>query len=284
MSKDYKYIERHEFIFVFRWNDTDSTAERYSLFVTPHEFQDCKSIRKNNNSPFVVIFLFVTSGNYLGLGTVVNSNTVLTAEKIFSPPFSNYENILVLGGTTCPHWSANTQVRKIDHVLLHEYRVALVKLIDEWKFDPYLRPAVLGDKTTTRHTPIYGKETAIFGIHLNKTYTFGQPLPKKSVYHSAVCEAVHSNWAKCRKLYSKETPGFNKLMYFCIHPNDSYCHGTLGSPVAGVNAKGEIHAVGVVVDTNCDDFDLVVKTAYFDDWIKKRTNKDKNVDDFYFAM
>ncbi|KAK6627198.1 hypothetical protein RUM44_009675 [Polyplax serrata] len=205
------------------------------------------------------------------MGSILDSQTVITAEQVLRVPTRTPENILALAGSLSPWWGKNSQVRHIKEIMYHEYEVVLLTVKNDWKFNKFVAPIKLPKKFYRTHTPVYGKHAIVFGIVLDYNLYWGDAVPKGKTYFASLNRAVHEVWEECEATFPKLKAKFNVSTHYCLYPNDTFGHGCLGSPSVGVNRKGNINLVGVIIGTTSTGYDLVIKISYLDKWIKTRS-------------
>lgn len=257
-----------------------SNFRHFFLFFRPQRFYSkfffagdikasCGIAKFNHKSPYIAFVLYETTGRFIAIGAIVDQTTILTAGKVIDR-LNTPEKLLVLAGSLKPWWGEKSQVRKVREIRHGDYDAVLLKLQDDLVFNPIVGPIKLPKKFYKYHSPVFGKQVLVFGVPLSETRSYGEPVPKTKTYYASVSDAVHSDWDSCEFMHQDLERPFNNQVHYCIYPNDSFCHGSIGSPVVGVDTLGDDYIVGVVVSTACKSYSVIVKISYLDRWI--RTN------------
>lgn len=207
----------------------------------------------------------------MGMASILDQKTVITAEKVMPPPILERNALLVLAGSLSPWWGRESQVRRVHDIIFSNYEITLLTVTHPWVFNRIIAPIHLPSQFHAVHTPIYGKDVIIYGIEIDEYQQLGGVVSKGTYFNPSLNTAVHEHWRACEQLYLDLKIKFDKLVHYCIYPNDTFYHGALGSPAIGINKLGEIKLVGVIIRTSPDPgnrMSLIVKTSYLDQWIK----------------
>lgn len=237
-----------------------------------HDFAEdapsCNDLGKTATTPFVVILLYRTSGRFLGMGSIIDKQTILTAASVVDGIINKPFKLLVLAGRLNAWWGKDSQVQPASEIIQADPGLALVTLKNRLVFNKNVSPIKLTPFSTKEFQNNYGKDYGVFGIPRTGWDVPGQTLPKSSIYLMKV-ETAPDALDTCEHTYPDYD--FNDTTMTCTWANGTYAWGCLGSPTVGVDKKDELHQIAVVVKTTQSDtenYHFHQKIAPYGNWIR----------------
>lgn len=228
----------------------------------------CKNLMQTSRHPFVVILLYKTSGRFLGLGSIVDKKTVITASEVVKLSLSAPSELLILAGYLSPYWGPDSQVKKAE-VIYALAEIAIITINDEFEFNNNVRPIKLPhDDHGHDFRAQYGNTAAVFGLQRTAIDSPGQYVLRGSIY-SLSYETIPETINACLTSYRDQD--FNSSTMFCTFANGSWSWGCLGSPSVMQDKLDRLFQVGVVIKTTVTDdesYHFHIRIAPFVHWIR----------------
>lgn len=213
----------------------------------PEEMEeDCDSLHKTDDTPFVALILYKNSGRFLCMGSIIDNIHILTAKICFERAEST--EILVVVGYKKPWWGECSQIRGVKTILRSESGLAILRMKSPIVFSKDVLPAKLPTSVTKYNNfkDTYPGPFQVIGIFTDRFEVPGEPISLDTFYVMKMDTAAA--FPDCEANYSRRN--LDSLTTFCTIGNASFCWGGWGGPVLEMKENFMIQ-IGTVILDNC---------------------------------
>lgn len=248
--------------------DVSQTGAKSKDFIS--STPTCPQMGSTSHTPFIALLLYKTSGKFMGMGSIIDKKSVITAAQVVTKSLNKPYTLLILAGRLNSWWGEGSQVQQATEIFVIDLGLALVSLKHGLTFNKNVSPIKIPEHIVPEAAfkEVYGDNWAVFGVQRSSWDIPGEELPKTSIYLMKV-ESKPASADECKFVYPDTD--FNKTIMECTFANGSFNWGCLGSPTVAVTKKNRVVQIGIVVKTTLADtenFHFHLLLQYFHMWIR----------------